>query len=813
MANFWDKNTQDPNRDWGVAPWGDVTRNTARAPNFYPDVVQPAIDTARSIASNLTFYPDVVQPAKNTAAPHLQKTPAQLGKDILSYELGVWQPHKLPIPDIEAIPGQLKSYLANSYGSIPALKRTVAEHPFRIGMDAATAALIPDTGGEVLAARLAAAGFTKAAAVAHGISVAGKVAQLGNPIYAAGKAVGVAGRTGMALAKGSALDSTGNFTAAARAAIAKAYPNGEIGSTQLDNPVFKENLVRNFLKSGVNPASVRAAVSDHLGIPPSRTVATRTKPPPAAAEQVQSTVGTGKKAIADQAQHISGSTSTMPSTLATGPDPSALGKALGDTYVQSLDNVNRAYKTAYANPVALHDNFHDLLAFNINDALDKNHVTSAHFGALDNTKKAIDNLYSQVKTLGSQGNLTLPNIETSRSILGDAANASSGQDARALNAVKTAMDKTLEHTVGASVDPDAQKALADFKAARAANVSHQTNFVNQSNPTIANALKLFGDVKFDKSGAPIPFPAGAGSEAQDALTKGMFNGSGKVIPSAERTFNGVSDLLGTNADVLHNHVRQMMLSTKDDGLLAFKPGTLSNNLTTPLGSAVFPPDEANYLNILDAANTDLSSTPTTASSPRASLLTGVAPVVATGAGVGAAHMAGMGFAGDLIGAAAGASAGTVGKRIAGVLQNRAEAAGAPAAGSAFNPMIGAGDLVSSAGKATTVGHALSPPTAGAVSSTPDTPAEVPTPPDGTINWNTLTSSPTSPAPDDEGHATGGRITRATGGQVGATHEQLVNRLMIRAKQAKRATDNTTKPLLNAPDEAIVKALDLAQQAI
>ncbi len=62
-------------------------------------------------------------------------------------------------------------------------------------------------------------------------------------------------------------------------------------------------------------------------------------------------------------------------------------------------------------------------------------------------------------------------------------------------------------------------------------------------------------------------------------------------------------------------------------------------------------------------------------------------------------------------------------------------------------------------------------------------------------------------------ATGGRITRAAGGQVGMTHEQLVNHLMTRAKQAKRATDNTTKPLLNAPDEAIVKALDVAQQAI
>ena len=37
--------------------------------------------------------------------------------------------------------------------------------------------------------------------------------------------------------------------------------------------------------------------------------------------------------------------------------------------------------------------------------------------------------------------------------------------------------------------------------------------------------------------------------------------------------------------------------------------------------------------------------------------------------------------------------------------------------------------------------------------------------------------------------------------------------MNKAKHAKKATDSVTKPLLNAPDEAIVKALDVAQQAI
>ena len=52
---------------------------------------------------------------------------------------------------------------------------------------------------------------------------------------------------------------------------------------------------------------------------------------------------------------------------------------------------------------------------------------------------------------------------------------------------------------------------------------------------------------------------------------------------------------------------------------------------------------------------------------------------------------------------------------------------------------------------------------------------------------------------------------ARGGSVG--HEHLVNRLMARAKNAKREADKITEPLMRAPDAAIAKALDVAQEAI
>jgi len=63
-------------------------------------------------------------------------------------------------------------------------------------------------------------------------------------------------------------------------------------------------------------------------------------------------------------------------------------------------------------------------------------------------------------------------------------------------------------------------------------------------------------------------------------------------------------------------------------------------------------------------------------------------------------------------------------------------------------------------------------------------------------------------------ASGGRIERASGGKVGnAKHERIVNKLMAMASKAKKVTDRTTESLLDEPDESIVKALNVAQQAI
>lgn len=59
----------------------------------------------------------------------------------------------------------------------------------------------------------------------------------------------------------------------------------------------------------------------------------------------------------------------------------------------------------------------------------------------------------------------------------------------------------------------------------------------------------------------------------------------------------------------------------------------------------------------------------------------------------------------------------------------------------------------------------------------------------------------------------GRMGRASGGKTTMTHEQLVERLMKLARAAKKGENEKTETLLNVPDAVVVKALEVAQQAI
>lgn len=69
-------------------------------------------------------------------------------------------------------------------------------------------------------------------------------------------------------------------------------------------------------------------------------------------------------------------------------------------------------------------------------------------------------------------------------------------------------------------------------------------------------------------------------------------------------------------------------------------------------------------------------------------------------------------------------------------------------------------------------------------------------------------------PQAQPHAAGGRIGRASGGAVQKKDvEHLVRKLITRAKRAKHETNKTTEPLLKLSDNAVAKALAVAQKDI
>jgi hypothetical protein len=67
--------------------------------------------------------------------------------------------------------------------------------------------------------------------------------------------------------------------------------------------------------------------------------------------------------------------------------------------------------------------------------------------------------------------------------------------------------------------------------------------------------------------------------------------------------------------------------------------------------------------------------------------------------------------------------------------------------------------------------------------------------------------------DDNGYAKGGKVGGKASRVNMAQRDKLVKRLLALADKAKKDEKNVTKPLLNAPDQAIIKALSIAKQAI
>lgn len=788
--------------DWKAASAGDVA--SAAAHNFGPSLrrdirqaLQPVVDVFHPSA-----WPGYAQTAKQLAVGIGDKTAGWLGAD---------QDPKKKAADEAAI-NAVGHYFAQRYGSVPALKQTLATDPAGALFDTSAALSIP-AGGEGLAARLP-------GVVGKAAQVATKAARLGaeytNPLALAGKTVSLPAKALIGGVQGPLLVRSGNLSARVQAAVQAAFPNGIIGPDELANPQFKAAVVQTMGKVGVTPAAAKQAVLAYHDIEAPRSLVSGKAPAAAARNVAQDMTASGRQRLGAAASAISG---------AATPSPTQLGSALEQAQIEAHNGMHGQYKTAFDHPGEYDPASLADLPASLSASLEAYHLPAtpaefAKYPSFVQSSQAYDWLTGHLADLGASDSLTMPNLERTRQELNQFRNAARGTDSKAVGAIIEGFDQHLQDAAAAGHFSGGAGAAADMAAARQAYRDYQGTFNNRDNPThaaIAQAIKhLAPDQAVDAGSGMITAPATAGSTeaAQGALSRKLINPRTLEVPAgADKLYENLSDALNDNAGrrALDEHIRQTALATDDDGLVA-NSDKLQRFLQSPLAPKVYSPDELSKVRLLSAASDVL------AQAPRGGLDLSLGEAMGHSMRQGAGALAGAGLSHVIgvspeVGGVVGALAEQPMEGVRAMTQRMGERAGAKPNMGLARKAAGAGDLAGTVGGLATAPYEeqqIKSEAGPAPPSADPAPPAAPDRPPQDDPWAKYLD--TNPPPVSE--FAGGRVGRAAGGKVDSARvEQLVRRLIARSDMAKREAAQATKPLLQLPDAVVAKALDVAQRAI
>lgn len=785
-----------------------------------------ALDIARAAASNLPSSAardvgQMVQPIIDIVHPSQWGKYAKAAKDLaigagskINGALGEPQDAKTKAANEAAI-NAVGHYYAQRYLAPGGLQKTLATDPFGAAMDAGAVLSIP-AGGEGLAAKVPGVAGQVARTAAKTARVASEVT---NPIVVAGKGVSATARLAKRAVQGAILDGTGAFSPAVKTAVAKAFPNGMIGADELADPAFKSVLSATLSQKGITPQAVREAVLAYHDAPTPKSAVTLKAPPKSVASTVQDLTAQGKSRVGQAAQAVSGA-----------PEPSAteLGSAIEQAQIDAHNQMHTQYRTAFAHPgeydpAALND-LHSSLA----SALKSDHLPAtpeeiAKYPSLVQTGRAYDWLSGHLNDLAQSNDLTMPNLERTRQELNQFRRAAEGTDSRAMGAIIDGFDRHLQDAAADGLFSGGPEAATDMQTARRGFKDYQSAFNNRDNPVhsaVTQAVKhLAPDQATDAATGLITAPAAAGSAeaAQGVLARKLINPRTlEVPPGGEKLYGKLSDIMGPdNKAALDDFLRQSVLATDENGHLIANGSKLQNFLTSPLAGEVFTPGELSKVRLMGAANDVLSATPRNTMDVSLGETLGHTTRSLAGAGVGAVMSHGLGINTEM-GALMGGGLEQTLEPLRGLRLKAAEAAGAPATLKPLRTLDTLGQATAKIGAAapaafetTTAEKVAAPePDPWAKYVTPETASPTPGPkPEPDDPWAQYVTPP-------DQQWTGGRVGRASGGKVDSGRvEELVGQLMARSERAKKVEKAVTKPLLDAPDEAVVKALAVAQNAL
>jgi len=556
------------------------------------------------------------------------------------------------------------------------------------------------------------------------------------------------------------LDASGNLTPEASNAISRAF-DGRMSPADIAS--FKDKIAENMQKAGPTEAAARQAVLESQGVTPTRSMVTGEKPPTSAADISEAANIAAEDKLRAQAQKFAGAPST----------PTDIGEALHQAERDAHLAAQDQYEQAFSNKGKFSSNIYDTVLPTIQKELrtGKDKIPDLTQGDIyTQSKNAMDYLEKGI----AAGNMPFPNqpnnmlnIEQVRKQLNSYWSQAQGSDRLAMGKIIDGYDKTIVNAINNRMfSGDGRQLIQDLQQARDLWSTYKTNFYS---PAGAGAQPFNSAIKSLADQAAKKITDQVGVEGTQQATNVILN-NGLMNPKMGLgVYQRLENVFGQNSqqmNLVNQQIRNRVFNTAGD--LTQLPKSIDSFLSEnpSVAAKAFSPDELAQMRRLSESIKIINQRQVPAQQKESMILNAVKDIGNTIAAGIAYNLHGAKFAGaTYLGAKTLASGYQAGK---GVLERMAERSGAPtgkvpAALQVFDQNSSVGAL---------------PLNLQAMRSTPEEPEyQAPTPL---------------------------RPGRKDGGRIG-------NKIITAVERAKRNVNNTTEPLLNADDNHIAHALEIANQ--
>lgn len=607
------------------------------------------------------------------------------------------------------------------------------------------------TGGETALAKAGSMVGKLSAGAGDALTTASKVAGTAGRAVNPLNPLGVVSKTVKAVTTPAAvLDKAGNVVPKVAAMIQKVTGGTMKGSDLADPAKFAETIA----KKGLSEDSVREGLMASLDLKTPTQAVTGKTVPLAGRDSTVDAIKANNEALEKHAAGI-GSDST-----------SDIAAALDKAHTTSMNSAAAAYEKIRNISGSFGKTMPGMadLGKEIQRRFSASGIPAADFDALKQTNpqaaaavKLLNDRWGSGKTLTRGGQFDAKEVLAMRKALSDMRQSASGSDIKAMHDVTNAFDAHVanQSSAGKFIGGNGKPVYGvgnQIKAANAAYKQHFNTFEGQGNPISAAVKNL--KVKQDRDVAGNLLPSG--DDAHYTKVQGSLASALMHPTKGQATYNQLTKAIGSSAPV-DDFIRGQVLGNKNSAEL------LKSSPVVQKAFASSPGDLSRAKHIQSVSDIN-NAKPTNGGG---SSLRGILDSMVFKGAAGAAGYETLGVPGIV----AGPIAEHLGEKF---LDARA----------AKNALKGAPSTTS------TTGRVIKKALQGATS-----PFGI-----GSAHYKDEAQK----IADRPGHASGGKVAGIDG---------MVDKLVSRWRSAKKATNETTKPLLNVPDAAIVKALDIAQESI